>query len=669
MAGTRLAVHATFVIELVALVLSALLYASRREHDPSASAEPFLPDRSGWTILVEDVAPAPAPGEEAFDGIVGRMGDVASRAAAGVEAVAAGFEALAGIEPAKPRVPRPRTERSSAFVREVRRKIEAYPTATIEDDSGEEALRSAIVPPMRVTLVAPQVASSAARESLARALERGFRSRSKRAPTPEIVVGATDRSDLASDVASCDEFEPPVPLGRGGARRARHPEIIVLMGCGSGSVELHGRTDVVVVKTVLKVEERDDLERHLEDHASNAVSDVFFPPITNHGDKMSSLSIELIDENPQSHVTGGDGNVSAKTRFDLIGKALSSSARTTMGPLLEDVAFLNGAETEGNNYEPSMSRGIDMQTMDAIDVEVRSTAYLRLPKQMIDHESTEDENNSVKYVSSDRLASWMNAHLQRYGSADVGWTLFVPSQANAPLMIRDDQTDETGISVGFESPTLEGKKTGDGRSNGMSITNLPSLGANEVDVNHVQRRFEGDISQSLTHLAGYIRAKYGLPASQSTPASVKYVGEMRPNLSFWELESIARSHFSSSLDLALRETDSLMATLHHHGGTLAFPPEVAHKLNNATHLLRQSMSLVDEGFPVVYATASLHGSLRYLESVQSDHRFMELPYFAPDHYLAVFSPLVLPLMLPMIAGLIREVKRFRKLRKKVGQPS
>jgi hypothetical protein len=56
--------------------------------------------------------------------------------------------------------------------------------------------------------------------------------------------------------------------------------------------------------------------------------------------------------------------------------------------------------------------------------------------------------------------------------------------------------------------------------------------------------------------------------------------------------------------------------------------------------------------------------LYHLEAVRVDHRLMELPYFAMDHYLAVFSPLVLPLLLPMISGLVREVKRFRKLRNK-----
>ena len=201
---------------------------------------------------------------------------------------------------------------------------------------------------------------------------------------------------------------------------------------------------------------------------------------------------------------------------------------------------------------------------------------------------------------------------------------------------------------------------------GVSILNLPSSGG-DVDVDAIHQIQLKKMQESLTHVVGYIRALHGLPPSadlSSSNPSVAFRGEKSSALSFWELESIARSQYRPTLERVFSETDALLALLHQHGGSLQFPAEVAHKLNNATHLLRQSMSLAEEGFPAMYATSLLHGALRYLESVQSDHRFVELPYFAPDHYLAVFSPLVLPLFLPMIVGLIREIKRYRELRKK-----
>ena len=196
--------------------------------------------------------------------------------------------------------------------------------------------------------------------------------------------------------------------------------------------------------------------------------------------------------------------------------------------------------------------------------------------------------------------------------------------------------------------------------NGMSIVNLPDHSM-YVDLDKAYHSYMDRISSSLLYLVGYVRAIHGLPTKTRHPFIRGRDGHL---LSFWELESIARSHYSSTLEAVFHETDTLLAVLHQHSWTLAFPREVAHKLNNATYLLRQSTTLVEQGYPTLYAISLLHGSLQHLESVQSDHQFHELPYFAPDHYLAVFSPLVLPLFLPMIAGLVREVKRFRELQKK-----
>mmetsp|Transcript_24270 Transcript_24270/g.36772 ORF Transcript_24270/g.36772 Transcript_24270/m.36772 type:complete len:121 (+) Transcript_24270:1101-1463(+) len=112
------------------------------------------------------------------------------------------------------------------------------------------------------------------------------------------------------------------------------------------------------------------------------------------------------------------------------------------------------------------------------------------------------------------------------------------------------------------------------------------------------------------------------------------------------------------------EIDAVMSLLHEHGSTLALPEHVAKKINTATNLLRKSISYVEEGLPVMYATSALYGALTTIESAQADADLFELPYFAPDHYLAVFSPLVLPLVMPMIFGLVREVKRYKELKRK-----
>ncbi len=275
----------------------------------------------------------------------------------------------------------------------------------------------------------------------------------------------------------------------------------------------------------------------------------------------------------------------------------------------------------------------------------------------------DDEATSIKYISSEDLASWMYSHSNqptRNAAGTVEWTLFVPSKERSPLVIHDESSDGEGGSITLSPPISDESRINNVYPNGVSVVNLPEVGETKhVDLARVHDIYKDEISQSLVHVVGFLRAIHGLPASPQHGN-----GERERILSFWELELVARSQYHSALKYAFQETDALLALLHEHGSTLALPVDVAQNLNHATGLLRQSISLIEQGFPAIYANALLRSSMRYIDLVQTDHQFHELPYFAPDHYLAVFSPLVLPLFLPMIAGLVREIKRFRELQRK-----
>jgi len=683
MAGTRLAIHATFMVELFVVVLASFLYASSRRHNPFSSAEPFLTEKSGWKVLLEDVSPAPSP---EYDDDSGNIFEYVGQCAV---AIMSQIYLMMGVELETTELVVPnRPRRSSLFVQELRQNIANFPAVDggNEDDDERKAsstIETIILPPLKANLSVPQVGpSSAMGKSLAEALERGFRSQSSALPqaSPAIRVGTTEskydsRFDI-SDKDLCDNFQlPPQSKQSGNHREVKFPEIILLMGCSSSSVgiEVDRNSDIVVVRTVLTVERKNELQRHLEEDTSRLLLSTLFVPLSNNGHRLESISIKLIDENPASHATegvndGDDNGITAKVHFDIIGKALSSSVQAKIGPLLEDLSFIYGGKIEVYGNASGMTEGSVVKTENAVSLAVHSTAYLPLSEDIVEL-GKDDETTSGKHVSSKGLADWIHTHSHQptKNTGDVEWILFVPSQDNAPLTVRNKSNGGKGKSIILSSPQPDGGRMKNVYPNGMSIVDIPNFtGKVDLDLSQILSSYTVDISHSLVYLIGYIRAMHGLPPSTGADlSSVKYHGDGREKLSFWELESIARKLYASSLETALFETDALMALLHQHAGTLALPTEVAHELNNATHLLRQSISLIEKGFPVVYATSLLHGSLQHLESVKNDHRFFELPYFAPDHYLAVFSPLVLPLLLPMIVGLVREVKRFRELRNKV----
>ena len=80
------------------------------------------------------------------------------------------------------------------------------------------------------------------------------------------------------------------------------------------------------------------------------------------------------------------------------------------------------------------------------------------------------------------------------------------------------------------------------------------------------------------------------------------------------------------------------------------------------------MELVDWGLQdarngdYVSALQRLEESLEQSQALLTDPALMEPLDFPRDHYLAILAPLLFPLLLPFCAGLIREAKRYKKLK-------
>ncbi|KAL3816899.1 hypothetical protein ACHAXA_006975 [Cyclostephanos tholiformis] len=680
MVGTRLVVHATLVVELLVLIAASFFYASGRRHDPYLSAEPFLPDRSGWRLLVEDVSPAPSHSEDASS-----LGYVVEYATAAISKIRSlvGLQTEGGGDAQHDTMLRMR--RVSAFVQEMRMKVAGFQFAG-EDNHRDLTVPTGILPRLKVVLQIPQIKSSPMLNSLAEALERGFLGQSMQSPDfPLVKLLLADRRYDYADMVACDDYNLPVQSELiSSYREVKHPEILVLFGCTgvtipdehTTSVEVSSSSDVIVVRTTLAIEQSDQLRSYLEEYASREILSRIFFATYRRECRLGSVSVDLVDENPASHIDDGSSSAS-KSRFDIIGRALSSSVRSTIGPLVGDLSFVYGGKIAvgwGGATEFGDENNVIMTEV-AIDLEAHSSAYASLSDLVVKEDASDDyQSNVTNSVSSQSLADWAYAHSRqpiRYAQTgldcrdDVRWTLLIPSQENSPLRLRDESSGKYGESMIFSSSKSIG-----GRSNiypnGVSIINLSKFSqyfesnVEKLDLNLPSyQRYKDMISASLVHLVGYLRAIHGLTASVIS----KNANEQGLRaVSFWELEAIGRSHFYPTLETAFHEADALFAVLRQHGRHLALPEDVAHRLNNATHLLRQSIHLVEQGYPMMYATSLLHGSLRHLESVKIDHRMIEVPYFAPDHYLAVFSPLILPLLLPMMSGLIREVKRFQKLR-------
>lgn len=662
MGGTRLAVHSIFVVQLICLVAISFFYASTRPFNPSFSAEPFISDQSGWKLLEESIDLVPL-----HDGSIG--GYVREY----LDKLVAQVKILLELGGEEDHV-RHHERQTSVFVQQMQQKISELPLAFINDSNNDDDKNHIVLPKLKMNLYMPFIDDAKIIDRISRTFEKGVQGSSSAKPGINLAT-ITDLSKVkdAENMKSCDEWSMPEPAqSNRNTRQIKSPDLYLLMGCTKSSVDVPLNSDAIVIRTTYTDKDVNGLEHHLQSEISPILLKIVYGAKKTKQRRLERISVQLIDEDPSSHASA-----SAKLHFDFMSKAFYSSLQSTVSPMLSDLSLLYGGNVDVINHNPEGTRTLIWK--DAIDLSSSSLAYRQLPNDVIEMEdegvdeedvngTPEGENASVleKVITAQHMSKFIqNQSSQQNNNNDVEWVVFLPSKDHSPLFLRDKVTGDKGQSIILSSESTDISKPA-----GMSLVEIDNV--NDVESDEMYGNYKKSISRSLIYLAGYIRELSGLPPSleqctnlsSSSTTSLKCLGGNTQQLSFWDLESIAQSHWHPVLQHLLYEIDAVMSLLHGHGSTLALPEHVAQKINKATQLLRQSISYVEEGLPVMYATSTLYAALEQIESVQMASDLFALSYFAPDHYLAVFSPLVLPLMMPMIFGLLRELKRYKQLKRK-----
>ena len=96
--------------------------------------------------------------------------------------------------------------------------------------------------------------------------------------------------------------------------------------------------------------------------------------------------------------------------------------------------------------------------------------------------------------------------------------------------------------------------------------------------------------------------------------------------------------------------------------TVPITNEVAKIWWDTIHHIEQAQSRMEEG---EYTTAldELDYAAKQLRILETDPGLLDPIDHGLEHYAAIFSPLLFPLLLPLTVGTIREFKRYRKLSK------
>ena len=90
--------------------------------------------------------------------------------------------------------------------------------------------------------------------------------------------------------------------------------------------------------------------------------------------------------------------------------------------------------------------------------------------------------------------------------------------------------------------------------------------------------------------------------------------------------------------------------------------QVAEQIDQIQKIITATQHTFFETGHLSRAMKELQIATTLLQMLKSDGAMVESRLILPkDQMLAVFSPLVLPLLAPLFFGLLREVKRYRKL--------
>jgi len=221
----------------------------------------------------------------------------------------------------------------------------------------------------------------------------------------------------------------------------------------------------------------------------------------------------------------------------------------------------------------------------------------------------------------------------------INFVVYVPASKHIPLLLEESQTNSWLVpqwgGITILNPPLVGQEESE-----LGLKNLPS----HLPQDQLQRAFENFQSQLLLLL--------GVPQSSTLPLSER-------------LKSFQRL---SGLSLYIRTSSNLgsLARLAQHLSSIPIPRHVLHSVEHALSRLEDFKLCLGEtaGSAWPRCLGSVREAFVDSEKAFFDKSMVGQVYFPDEHKVAVYLPLLGPIGVPLIVGLIREVKSIVARRKK-----
>ncbi|RHZ83249.1 hypothetical protein Glove_99g319 [Diversispora epigaea] len=274
----------------------------------------------------------------------------------------------------------------------------------------------------------------------------------------------------------------------------------------------------------------------------------------------------------------------------------------------------------------------------------------------INYNINNNDNDKYFYLTPDLLPHFINAAEWKLASAvssypTLNFILYVPSLEQSPLYIQDSKENIIKNNA-FLIP----------RWGGVVINNPDrSTGIH----NFTSEELKSVMSIFIMQLRGllgvqdfWVEAGSGLDSS----ITIEFTSPQNTAITMWELDSLVRRRIAENIVatiLTLKSLSQLVAEIPNMVVLDHIQTEVLLALDS---LKKSCTSLQEEQYEIALQHAKK--AIERAESAFFDPTMVSMLYFPDEHKYAIYMPLFVPISVPLIVALLREIKEFRENKKK-----
>mmetsp|Transcript_10616 Transcript_10616/g.13773 ORF Transcript_10616/g.13773 Transcript_10616/m.13773 type:complete len:339 (+) Transcript_10616:352-1368(+) len=256
-----------------------------------------------------------------------------------------------------------------------------------------------------------------------------------------------------------------------------------------------------------------------------------------------------------------------------------------------------------------------------------------------------DEMTSL--LSSNTFSTWSLSNKQREKA--LKFLMYVPSQQHSPLHL-------------YSSPDQRSLAFAVHGMGGVAIFNdLGNMTEDSFSVSPMVMLSALDLVKPMGAFVSQLRNILGLPKTPRYIPGKKLDTKLLPSstegITDWELDLLERAwlfHHIAATKKSLSDIVELLRKL----PQIEVNRDVSQKTNEALDLLEQCTETCAINPSEALRLARL--ALNSAEEAYFDPTMVAQLYFAQDQLLAVYLPLIAPVVIPLILGIFTEVKRYKK---------